>query len=250
MTTNSTPRGFEVYRGPSRLDGSPIVAILTLKTKNGKTGQMAQLWILRADQSPVDAVRSGADAGICGDCVHRGSHGFSDRTCYVNVAQAPLQIWRSWQNSVYPAWNGYYPVMPGGFLGVRLGAYGDPAALPEHVIESVVRDADMWTGYTHQWRTSPHLSRFVMASVDSEAEALEARAAGWRYFRVTAPDATPMERETLCPSESVGLQCVKCGACNGAGSGRNGSIRITVHGTGSKRFAEATASATMPHSSR
>ena len=42
----STPNGAIIYRGPSMLDGSPIVAILTGIDKpshNPKTGPMAQL---------------------------------------------------------------------------------------------------------------------------------------------------------------------------------------------------------------
>jgi hypothetical protein len=240
------PRGFVVYQGPSRLDGSPIVAILTLESKNVKTGNMSQLWILRADQSPVDAVRSGADAGICGDCIHRGTEGFRDRTCYVNVAQGPNAVWKAWQAGAYPEG---FPIAAHR-QAVRLGAYGDPAALPEWVVRQCLNGADMWTGYTHAWRRFDWLKPFVMASVDSEAEALEAKAAGWRYFRVTTEGASGLKGESLCPSESVGLQCRACGVCDGTGSARSGSIRITVHGIGSNRFTEATVSGTLSHSSR
>ena len=53
------------------LNRAPIVAILTglrSPSANRKTGAMAQLWILSADESPVDASQSGADASVCGDC--------------------------------------------------------------------------------------------------------------------------------------------------------------------------------------
>ena len=53
-----------VYEGPSRIDGEPIVAILTLKSSNSKTGNMAQLWILRQDQHPQDAINSKNDYSI------------------------------------------------------------------------------------------------------------------------------------------------------------------------------------------
>jgi hypothetical protein len=53
---------------------------------------MVQIYILRADMSPLDASRSGADASICGDCRHRGiihDDAVSGRTCYVNLAHGP-----------------------------------------------------------------------------------------------------------------------------------------------------------------
>ena len=45
-----------VYDGPSALDGTRIVAILTgggqSLSRNEKTGPLAQLWIMRADVAP------------------------------------------------------------------------------------------------------------------------------------------------------------------------------------------------------
>ena len=67
---------------------------------------------------------------------------------------------------------------------VRLGTYGDPAAVPASIWSDLVAYSDGHTGYTHQWRTSPGLRGLCMASVDSEEEAIEAWALGWRTFRV------------------------------------------------------------------
>ena len=79
------PTGFIAYRGPSLIDGSPIVVVVvTAKSSNRKTGSMVQTYILRADQNPVAAVKSGADVSICGDCKHRGDKG-QGRSCYVNL---------------------------------------------------------------------------------------------------------------------------------------------------------------------
>jgi hypothetical protein len=41
------PGGLVLWEGPSRLDGSPIVAIATFRTDNRKTGPMIQTWIIR-----------------------------------------------------------------------------------------------------------------------------------------------------------------------------------------------------------
>ena len=39
-------RGFILYRGPSILDGTPIVVVATMKTANPKTGDMIQTFII------------------------------------------------------------------------------------------------------------------------------------------------------------------------------------------------------------
>ena len=46
------PKGYVIYDGPSRLDGKPVIAILTLESANIKTGNMAQLWIMARDEMP------------------------------------------------------------------------------------------------------------------------------------------------------------------------------------------------------
>ena len=53
--------GFIAWQGKSWIDGSPIMAVVTLKTSNRKTGDMAQVWILRTDLDPVAAIKSGGD---------------------------------------------------------------------------------------------------------------------------------------------------------------------------------------------
>ena len=103
------PNGIVIYRGPSMLDGAPIVCIATgLETgsSNGKTGGgLIQTWIIREDQSPTEAVNSGADASVCGGCRHRGSivDGKNvDRSCYVTIFQAPLNVYKSYHRGIYP----------------------------------------------------------------------------------------------------------------------------------------------------
>ena len=65
--------GLIAYEGKSRIDGAPIVVILTALngSMNTKTGHMVQSYILRADIDPVKAAKTGLDASICGDCQHR-----------------------------------------------------------------------------------------------------------------------------------------------------------------------------------
>jgi len=240
--------GYVIYRGPSLLDGAPIVALALLgKSHNSKTGDMVQTYILRADVAPIAAIKTGADASICGDCKHRGhatGTKAEGRTCYVNVAHAPTVVYKQLHRGAYmDADAATVGALCEGRM-VRLGTYGDPAAVPAQVWTALVERAEGHTGYTHAWRkldiaAEAALKPLVMASADSREEADIARLLGWRTFRVRCPDEPLLERESVCPaSEEAGrkLHCAECGACNGAGTGRKGSIAIVAHGKSSGIF--------------
>ncbi len=200
---------------------------------NRKTGDMVQIWILVRACDPVHAIREGLDRLICGNCRHRGDGTGGERSCYVNVGQAPLGIWRAWKA-------GSYLPLPSVsvFEGrkVRFGAYGDPTWIPLSLALAIAGVASGHTGYTHQWR-KPSLQGWrsiLMASVDTTAELVIARSMGWSTFRVT-PDLDHHSFETLCASERNGTPCSVCLGCPGA---RNGirSVFIPAHGTGRKHF--------------
>jgi hypothetical protein len=95
--------GLVLWEGPSRFDGSPIAAIATFRTDNRKTGPMIQTWIIgTGNESPYQAVRSGADAAVCGSCPLRGSAGKA-RSCYVNVLKGgPHSVYRQYRAGLYP----------------------------------------------------------------------------------------------------------------------------------------------------
>ncbi len=245
------PTGYVLYRGPSLLDGAPIVAIAITGSSNRKTGNMVQTYILRDDVSPCDALKSGADASICGDCKHRPALGGA---CYVVVPQGPTSVWKTYKRGAYPSLADV--ITPSNVYGkrdnavallgkgraVRLGTYGDPAAVPALVWEALTAECDKRTGYTHQWRTEAarDLRALCMASCDTPEEREEARAAGWRTFRVMLPDELVGEGEFACPaSEEQGKRttCAKCGACNGATRGTaQASPAIIAHGSKARRF--------------
>jgi hypothetical protein len=236
------PNGAILWRGPSELDGAPIVLIATglaNGSNNAKTGDLVQTWILREDVSPTDAVNTGADASICGSCPHRGmiENGKNvGRSCYVTVFQAPLNVWKSYHRGIYPQ------ATPETLVGrkVRLGAYGDPAAVPASVWAELLAQSLSGTGYTHQWRTSDRaFAQWLMASCDDQKDALDAARMGYRTFRVTALDSRQdrMKGEVICPaSEEAGkkTQCAACLACGGLGSKAKANIVITVHGSAAK----------------
>ena len=203
---------------------------------NRKTGDMIQIWILVKACDPVQAIKEGLDRLICGSCVHRGDGTGKERSCYVNVGQAPLGIWRAWKA-------GAYLPLPSVsvFVGrrVRFGAYGDPTWLPLSLALAIAGIASGHTGYTHQWR-KPSLQgwrQILMASVDTTAELLIARSMGWSTFRVT-PDLDHHSFETLCASERNGTPCSICLGCPGARGGQR-AVFIPAHGTGRKHFVGA-----------
>ena len=224
-----------IYEGPSALDGAPIVAIATglgRPSRNSKTGALVQVWILRADMPPLDALRSKADASVCGDCKHRGS------SCYVNVGQAPQSVWRTYAAGRYGRAGDLEAVtMALAGKAVRMSAYGDPAALPEAVVRACLSKASGHTGYTHQWRRAPWLAAWLMASADTPAERIMARILGFRTFRVRHGGADLLAGELECLADSVGITCEACQLCAGQSRPGKRDISIQVHGARKGAFA-------------
>lgn len=233
--------GIVLYSGPSQLDGAPIVLIavgISKQSSNAKTGGLIQTYILRSNISPIDAVHDGSDSSICGDCRHRGVKGRS-RSCYVNYAQGPTVVYKQYTTGKYQRLTDSDTIGEA-FRGrsVRLGAYGDPTAVPFSVWESVLRYADSSTGYTHQWKQERFAvyKRFCMASCDTRAERRAAKSEGWRTFRVRQADSARYKGEIACPASAESgkrVQCADCMACNGAHSDTDGRADITIiaHGT-------------------
>ena len=238
-----TPSGVEVWRGPSEVDGRPIVAVLTglqSASSNRKTGDVLQLWIFPQGESPSAAVKTGLDASVCGQCRHRPALGGS---CYVRTSDAPRAVWASWDRGRYPVVDhATLSALVDGAL-VRLGAWGDPAALPLSSVLPWIGSADRVVGYTHQWAQPYALPwrGLCMASVDSAAERIRARAAGWRTFRIRARGGAVEKGETVCPYETSKLQCAACMACDGMSRPRARDIVVEVHGSAGKikRFESA-----------
>lgn len=243
-------KGAVLYRGPSAIDGSPIVVVATgLEaggSKNLKTGGMVQTWILAdTPESPYQVAQSGADRSVCGDCPHRGTVEWGrnvGRSCYVTLIHGPRGAHAKLKRGGYPqvAWEGLAPLFRGRV--VRIGAYGDPGAVPDaaRFWSEVVREAKAWTGYTHRWRdTGEGLQGLVMASADSLGDYEEAKARGWRTFRVmrAAESALP-GAEVICPASAEAgkrTTCMDCTLCMGQSRPAR-DVAIVVHGTGTKHF--------------
>jgi len=213
------PSGAILHRGPSAIDGSPVVAILTGlrdRSANVKTGPMAQTYILRADMPPADAIAYGIDTAVCGACPHRSKASGGGGTCYVNIGHGPRAVWECYAHGA-----GYPEVgdidLPGALTGrgLRLGAYGEPAAVPRAVWDPLIRAAAFHTGYTHRWRdVGADLRGLCMASTDTAAETLEAQALGWSTFRVSARgDPLRLRGEARCPASGEAGRRVTCAEC-------------------------------------
>lgn len=237
--------GVVFYEGFSELDGQKIIGIATSSSKNSKTGDLTQTWILKEDQHPMEAIHSGQDSSICGDCPLRGLMQKIDgelrnkyRGCYVAVQHAPANIWKAYQNGKYEYLNDSNKSY---FLnsGLRYGSYGDPTAIPwdswygiEEACTSKIR-----AGYTHQWKEKRFQKwRFhIMASTHSIEENKLAHSMGWRTFRTSMDSDEITNNEIVCPASAEmgkAKTCEECGACNGnySESSTRKSIFIIGHG--------------------
>lgn len=220
------PNGFIAWEGPSAFDGAPIVVIVTCvvkPSKNPKTGPMVQTFILRQDLRPGQALASGADASICGDCKLRPDPVTGVRRCYVAM-HSVTSVWKAYHAGKYPRLSRADAVAALAGRRVRLGAYGDPSAVSDATLwADLVSQVAGWTGYTHAWRRTSALQGLVMASVDTEAEYIDAKATGWRTFRVLGVDTcgaaeVKVKGEVSCPASNEASNlttCEKCQLCKG-----------------------------------
>jgi hypothetical protein len=233
-----------IYRGPSLLDGSPIVVIATYSERNRKTGGMVQTYIIRDDMDPVTASRTGADAAICGACPLRGianpakAKGQAEgRACYVTLIHGPATAYRSFLRGVYPVAVHPEDIAAIGYgRMIRIGTYGDPAAVPADVWEALTMRAKGWTAYTHQFNSVPEALTYAMASVESLDAARHVWAQDGRTFRIirNVAEIDPA-REVLCPASAEAgkrTTCADCRLCAGQMTKSPKSVAIVAHGNG------------------
>ena len=239
------PLGYIIQESTSPIDGSPIVVVLTMSSSNRKTGDMCQVWILRADMNPVEALNTGADFSICGNCPHRkGENSYVDgvlqyeekasRSCYVNVGQAPNSVWKAYKAGKYqPDLHclGAREAVKG--RKIRWGAYGDPALIKPLVFRILNNAAAGHTAYTHQWREdwAAWTAGHMQASCDGMADYIDASSRGFKTFAVVPKGASNYSGK-LCPATAEGssVQCKTCSLCDGA----KADIFVEAHGAGAK----------------
>lgn len=249
MAGNSTrkPIGFVVYEGPSELDGSPIVVVVNrifTASDNAKTGDIVQSFIIRSDVSPMDALRTGSDVAVCGDCEHRPSlvkAGNGKAPCYVNVGRSVMSVYGAYVRGSYVKAS---PEQVAEHLAdrvLRLGTYGDPFAAPLAVWLPMVAASARRVGYTHQWQhpkfNASDWGPLVMASADTVAQRTKANAMGLRTFRVGfADELLKVVGEAVCPASAEAgrkTTCADCRLCGGT-SIKAKDIVIRDHAVGFK----------------
>jgi hypothetical protein len=220
------PNGYVFYRGPSEIDGRPILAVAVGfrdSSSNVKTGAMLQTYILPAGIAPHHAIKTGEDVSVCGGCVHRPlvARKVQADPCYVTVFQGPRVVWEAASRGVYPdvTPSEFGELVTGRLL--RLGSWGEPVAVPLAVWQPALASCAGHTGYTHRWRTKKAAPwrGILQASCDNPEDYRDARAAEWGTFRVALPsDPVQLGNEFHCPaSKEAGkaLTCAECLACDG-----------------------------------
>lgn len=232
-----------IYEGRSLIDRKPIFVAAIWGSKNSKTGALLQTYIMRSDMDPRDANKSGEDRSICGGCQHRGiAHDdpafklAKQRSCYVNMGQGPLIVYRSYKAGKYPLATGASAVrQTGAGRLIRLGTYGDPGAVPRRVWDNLLHAAKGHTAYTHNGADPS----FAMVSADSLEQAQQAWASKYRTFRVVRSlDEVVRKSETVCPASAEAgykAQCSDCMLCGGT-SVKAKSVAIVAHGSGAAHF--------------
>lgn len=233
--------GSLIYEGPSMLDDAPIFVAAVWGSSNRKTGDLVQTYIMRADLDPLEASKLGEDYSICGDCGHRGEPTLDParkqaerRSCYVLLFQGPLNVYRQYERGVYRHAD---PQELGLGQRIRLGTYGDPAAVPGSVWERLLASAKGWTGYTHQMghATAAFKPWMTMVSADNLPTAQHAWSKGYRTFRIVSHTSELIKgKEVLCPaSEEAGKKttCMNCMLCGGSQQAAR-SVAIVAHGAG------------------
>ena len=245
--------GYIAYEGASMIDGSPIVVIvnkISSGSANAKTGAIVQTFIIRSDVNPVEALQTGADESICGDCEHRPA--LARKTgkvpCYVQVAKSVLAVYNAYKRGRYVKAD---PATIARALAdkiVRLGTYGDPFAAPVTMWNQIIRFAAGHRGYTHQWQRADFdaaaWAPLVMASADSIDQAAHANLLGMRVFRVSI-GVDKQTGEAVCPASAEGQRkstCAKCTLCAGT-SIQARDVVIADHAAGHARRVIAIAAA-------
>ena len=240
-------QGVILYEGSSMLDGKPIVVVALKNSDNRKTGDMIQTIIMRSDIDPITASRLGEDFSVCGDCIHRGianpkkeKGGAEKRSCYVMLLMV-LSVYKAYKRGLYAKLNA--DEISEWFRDelVRLGAYGDPMAVPSWLWDDVLKYAKNHTGYGHQFGMKGADVRpdLCMISVDSEVQAKHQWTLGNRTFRVGHSINDMVQgKEILCPaSEEAGKRttCDKCKLCSG-NQIKAKSVFIPAHGNGKTSY--------------
>jgi len=229
------------YRGPSMLDGSPILGIVKFGSANKKTGNMSQTYIIPdVGEQPNQTLHDGRDASVCGDCPMRydydadGNHIPGTRKCYVVMFRGPNSMWKHHRSKPVISPDDFGAMVGASGAPLRLGAYGEPVAIPMEVwkpaIHATISNRTGFTGYTHQWKNFEfqQWKLYLMASIHDAGEVAEAESMDWRHFRSSTDGHIP-GKEVRCPAPDKGVKCIDCQLCQGNNKHGSKSVYIDIH---------------------
>ena len=220
------PLGYIIHEGET--NGQNFAVIATFNSSNEKTGSMIQIWIMLTDIHPVEVVRSGLDAvTICQGCPFASGNG-----CYVNMAFAPTNIFKTYKAGKYEKLfpKDYSTVFAG--KTVRFGAYGNPTLMPFSIAKAIAKASKGWTGYFHNWAQmtvveARQWNELFMASTETQNSYNLAKQLNLRVFHVspTKPVLNTME----CVNSTKQIECRDCLLCAGMSKPAK-DIWIAPHG--------------------
>lgn len=222
-----------LFKGPSVLDPATRIVVIATgfdrPSANQKTGGMLQVYTLVESLHPMDAIRVGLVSAICGDCPLIGD------ICYLQIHKDINKVYNCYKRGGYRYVESIEEIEHLFFnKRVRLGAYGDPAAIPGFIIEAILKYAKAYTSYTHNGQYNPVVAELSQASVESAKQAKDWQAKGYKTFRIKLDSEPLVEDEIACPNEKrPDIQCRDCLLCDG----QKANIAVNVHGAKSKVMA-------------
>jgi hypothetical protein len=177
---------------------------------------------------PTDAVKTGQDKAICGNCTLRKSNTQEKLNCYVNDGFGPNAIFKAIERNSIKTDTSKIKIAK----IQRHGSKGDAACLSKEENMTILKLAKKTLNYTHAWsdKKQNYLKQFSMASVHSKEEAIEAQKLGFKTFRIldTACEKL-LPNEIVCYNFTKGIQCVKCQICCGHQTKGQKSVAIPKH---------------------
>lgn len=225
---------FSVIEIPSAIrPDRNVVIVAKYNANNKKTGLMVQISILDTSLNLRKIDGSEENGQGCSRPQCSAFDGCYVRSFFAHVGSIDKNL-NDYRAGTLPKmnWVSFMALING--LDVRLGEFGDPAAMGLRYVEEIARRARKHTGYTHRWKSCDQdLRFFLMASVENQPDYDLARKMGWKCFYV---GGNPVKGDVMqCPNEGPsGLLCNQCGLCKGANA--KFSISIEPHGQQKKKI--------------
>jgi len=210
---------------------------------NRKLGPMIEASVFVAAEKPSTAADDGRDSAVCGDCPGRPTNwGY----CYVQIPVEVDKTWEAARDLPADLKLAYAQIRDSGWP-IRLGVYGDAAAVPFEIVEALVQatateDGKLrYSGFTHQW-SHPNFDhrhlKYLAPSVEfvAEREELKQHFPTVMTYRIVRNAEEMLAGEIKCKGgvEPEADKCCECMSCGGTeGIARRDRV-VVVHGVARK----------------